>query len=74
MHIVSMRGDQKRIAQLRDAAKSFGITTGRPVFLEGNRPVSDEEYEEQRQRLLFGLVPDTKDNFSQLDDLKHGRS
>lgn len=74
MMITAKRGDRKRIAQLRDAAKSFGVTEGKPVFLSGKRPVTDEEYEEQRQRMLFGLTPDPEDSFSQLDELKYGRN
>lgn len=74
MHIQSKRGDQKRIAQLRDAAKGFGVVEGKPVFVEGVRPVTDEEYEEQRQRLLFGLTPDPQDSYAQIDELKYGRA
>ena len=59
--IQSMRGDKKRIEALRNAVKDFGIEEGEPVFFPGHRIVTDEEYEEQRQRLLFGLIPDPMD-------------
>lgn len=74
MLITSMRGDRKRIAQLADAAKAHGIHEGKALFLSGKRPVTDEQFEEQRQRMLFGLTPDPEDNFAQLDELKYGRS
>lgn len=74
MMITARKGDRKRMAQLRDAAKSFGIEEGKPVFLSGVRPVTDEQYEEQRQRMLFGLNPDPEDSFAQLDELRFGRN
>lgn len=73
MNIVAKKGDQKRIAQLREAARYYGITEGGPYFMSGNRRVTDEEYEEQRMRMEWGLVPDPQDIGSDLDDLKHGR-
>lgn len=73
MYIQGRKGDIRLIGKLTEAARSYGITEGRPVFLPGLRPISDEEYEEQRQRLRMGLVPDTKDYYSQLDDVKHGK-
>ena len=72
MHIVSMRGDERRIAQLTDAARGYGIQEGKPVFLSGHRPVTDEEYEEQRQRLALGLTPDPDDIPSLVSRYKRG--
>lgn len=74
MNIPAREGDRKRIAELTDAAKAHGVTEGQPFFLSGNRRVTDEQYEEQRQRLLFGLTPDPEDNFAQIDELKYGRA
>jgi hypothetical protein len=71
MHIVARRGDLARIQMLRDAAKAHGITEGHATFLENIRPVTDEEYERQRQRLHFGLVPDELDRQSIIDDLRN---
>lgn len=73
MHIVSRRGDLARINMLADAAKAHGVFEGHAVFLENIRPVSDEEYEIQRQRLRFGLVPDELDRQNIIDDLKNGK-
>jgi hypothetical protein len=61
LNIPAMRGDRKRIALLAEAVRSYGIDGGRPVFLSGNRQVTDEEYEEQQQRMLLGLTPDPMD-------------
>lgn len=74
MLITAKRGDQKRIAELTDAARAHGVLEGKPVFLSGKRPVTDEEYAEQRQRMMFGLTPDPEDSFAQLDELKYGRN
>lgn len=73
MLIRAKKGDLKRISQIKDAAKSYGITEGRPVFLAGHRPVSEEEYQEQRARLHLGLVPDPEDVYSQIDDLRNAK-
>lgn len=59
MAIVSKRGDRSKIKQLEDAARHYGVfEDGAPQFLGGRRPVTDEEYEEQRMRQKMGLVPD----------------
>lgn len=61
MLIQSNRGDQKRIAQLAQAAKSYGYPEGKAIFWSGKRPITDEEYEEQLMREKLGLVPDPLD-------------
>lgn len=74
MTISGVKGDRIAMKKLEDAAKAHGVTEGAPAFLSGHRRVTDEEFEEQRQRLMLGLVPDTQDNYSQLDGIRHGRS
>lgn len=61
LNIPGKRGDQKKIKQLQDAARSFGVDGGKAVFLSGNRRVTDEEYEYQKQRMEWGLIPDELD-------------
>lgn len=61
MMIASTEGNQEKMAALRDAARSFGVTEGHPVYFSGHRIVSDEEYEEQVQRMKWGLTPDPLD-------------
>lgn len=70
MYIYAEFGDIKRQNQLRDAAKSFGITDGGPLFLPGHRPVTDDEYEEQKERLKQGLIPDEYDLSAIAEDLE----
>jgi hypothetical protein len=71
LNIPAEYGDTKRIEKLRAAVRSFGITEGEPVFYAGHRRVSDEEYELQRERARMGLVPDTEDVGSLIDDMRH---
>lgn len=59
--IESMEGDQTRLRALADEARSLGIDEGAPCFFRGNRIVTDEEYEYQKQRLDWGLTPDPLD-------------
>lgn len=59
--IPSTEGDQSRMQAMINAVSDFGINEGQPCFFSGHRPVTDEEYEEQKQRMLFGLVPDPFD-------------
>jgi len=74
MNIVSMRNDRKRIAELRDAAAAHGVSEGTAVFLEGHHPVSDEEYEEQRQRLQAGYVPDRYDLGNMIEEMNQKKN
>lgn len=48
-------------AALTEAAKSYGFPEGKPVFLSGRRPISDEELEHQLARADAGLIPDPLD-------------
>lgn len=66
--IASMEGDQEKMKLLAQAAADFGVDVGMPCFFSGNRIVSDEEYEEQRLRLKFGLTPDKWDIASVNED------
>jgi hypothetical protein len=59
--ISSMKGDLKRINELTEAVRHYGIMVGEPLFLAGNRKITDEEYEYQKQRQAFGLIPDEYD-------------
>lgn len=59
--IRATRGDRERIQRLTDAMRDYGVTEGYPKFMSGHRPVTDEEYEEQKQRMKWGLTPDPLD-------------
>lgn len=61
LSIQAMKDDQTRIEALRNAAKDCGVTDGQAYFISGMRKVTDEEYEYQKQRLEWGLIPDELD-------------
>ena len=69
LNIPARRGDKEKLKLLKDAIRSFGIEEGRPVFLAGHRRVTEEEYEYQKQRLEWGLVPDEMDYGAARDEL-----
>lgn len=72
--IESMEGDQTRLRALADAARECGITEGAPCFFRGNRIVSDEEYDYQKQRFEWGLTPDPLDVAAIEDDKRNARN
>jgi hypothetical protein len=69
LNIPARRGDKEKLKLLKDAVRSFGIEEGRPVFMSGHRRVTDEEYEYQKQRLEWGLIPDEMDYGAARDEL-----
>jgi hypothetical protein len=52
---------ERASSALADAAASYGFPPGKPHFLSGRRPISDEELESQLARADAGLVPDPLD-------------
>lgn len=56
--VYSHRSDRTKLEALKKAAKYWGIDGGHAIFQEGTRPVSEEEFQTQQQRLLAGLDPD----------------
>jgi hypothetical protein len=74
LSIASEIGNPIRIQKLRNAARSYGITEGGPVFFAGHRKIDDEEYEVQRERARLGLVPDTEDVGSLIDDMRNKKN
>lgn len=61
LNIPSMKDDQAQIKKLRDAATHFGEPNGKPAFFPGLGRVTDEEYEEQKERMAQGLIPNMND-------------
>lgn len=61
MNVFCMKGDAAAVKALKDAARHYGYPDGKPAWLSGHRPVTDEEYEEQLMRERLGLVPDPMD-------------
>jgi hypothetical protein len=77
LNIPAREGDREKIQMLRDAARHYGQPEGQPFFMAGNRRITDEELEEQIQRMQWGLVPDPYDVGALKDELRwrkaHGR-
>lgn len=67
--VYAIKGDVEKIKALREAAQYHGIEEGKPLWLSGHRKVSDEEYENQKQRLDWGLVADEWDIPALKEDL-----
>jgi hypothetical protein len=70
MHIPSKYGDLSRIAKLADAARYFGVEEGKPVFIDGGRAVSHNEYEYQQERAAQGLLADPYDIGALMDEVR----
>lgn len=68
--VFGFKGDRTKIEALEKAAKHYGYDDGRVVYWPGQRPVTDEEYEEQEDRMQRGLVPDPLDYGAIMDELK----
>jgi hypothetical protein len=71
--ISSMRGDVRRVEQLMAAAKQCGIEQPQVEFWEGARKVTEDEYEEQKERARDGYVPDKYDIGNLIDEYKQGK-
>ena len=61
LSIESMRNDETRINQLKDAAKYWGQADGKAVFYPNMRKISEEEHSEQVDRMSQGLLPNLND-------------
>lgn len=72
LNTIGYKGDVTAAFSLAKAVRSYGITEGRPVFVEGKRRVSEEEHARQRFRMSLGLTPDEQDVGAINDELRHG--
>lgn len=70
LSVTAMKGNKARIDLLANAVRGYGIYEGKPLFLEGRRKIDDEEFEYQKQRLEWGLVPDPLDIGNYKDEMK----
>lgn len=72
LQIASKRGDLRKIAALqRYVNEELGIYAGEASFQEGVRPVSQEEWEDQRARQLNGEVADPYDLGNLIDEYNY---
>jgi hypothetical protein len=76
LNIPAMKHDISKIAELRKAATHFGQPEGEPWFYSGIKRATDEEFNEQKERLKAGLIPNLNDlgavHAAQQTILKHG--
>jgi len=62
LNIPATKGDISKIAELKKAAVSFGDDgQGTVHFVPGLTRVSEEEYSEQKDRMMQGLIPSLND-------------
>lgn len=61
LNIPSIKGDLTQMAKLMKAAAHYGQPEGRPWFYAGAGRATDEEYQEQLDRLDAGLIPNLND-------------
>lgn len=62
LNIPAERGDISKIAELRKAAVHHGDDgEGTATFVPGLHRVSEEEYSEQKDRMINGLIPSMND-------------
>jgi hypothetical protein len=71
LNIPSMKGDISKMAALRKAAAHFGQPEGQPWFYAGIKRATDEKFEEQKQRLKEGLIPNL-DDLGSVHDAQQG--
>lgn len=73
LSVTSKKGNRAKIDALAKAVRSYGIYEGQPLFLSGRRKIDDEEFEYQKQRLEWGLVPDSLDIGVYKEEVAKGR-
>jgi len=70
LSVTSKKGNRSRIDALAREVRTFGIYEGGPKFLSARRKIDDEEFEYQKQRLNWGLIPDPMDMGNYKDEMK----
>ena len=70
LSVTSKKNNRSRIDALAREVRSFGIYEGQPKFLSARRKIDDEEFEYQKQRLNWGLIPDPMDIGNYKDEMK----
>ena len=70
LSVTSKKGNRSKVDALAREVRSFGIYEGGPKFLSARRKIDDEEFEYQKQRLNWGLIPDPMDIGNYKDEMK----
>jgi hypothetical protein len=71
--IPATKGSVSKIKKLKEVAAHYGLGEGRAVWFSGHRQVTDDEYEMQKQRLEWGLIPDEYDLPALKEDIEQKR-
>ena len=74
LSIEANRGDIQAMAAIQKAAKYYGYSEGTPVFVEGRRKITDDEFDMQLQRMRAGLTPDPQDVGNYQDEMRRLRN
>jgi hypothetical protein len=61
LNIPSHRGDALQIEKLKREANNLGHGDGSYEFIPGVSRVSEDEYQEQKERMAQGLIPNLND-------------
>jgi hypothetical protein len=61
LNVPSIKGDISQMSKIRQAAAHYGQPDGEPWFYAGVNRATDDEYEEQLDRLKDGLIPSMND-------------
>jgi len=61
LSIESMINDMSKIKEITEAAAYYGQPEGKPVFFSNVKKISDEEYNEQKDRMAQGFIPSAND-------------
>jgi hypothetical protein len=61
LNIPSIKNDISQMARLRQAAAHYGQPDGEPWFYAGVNRATDDEYQEQLDRVDQGLIPSLND-------------
>ena len=70
LSVTSKKGNRDRMDAITREVRSYGIYEGNPLFLSARRKIDDEEFEYQKQRLNWGLIPDPMDIGNYKDEMK----
>jgi hypothetical protein len=70
LSIESVRGDIQAMAKIARAAAGYGYPDGKPVFCEGYRKITDNEFNMQYERMMNGLTPDPQDIGNYQDEMR----
>jgi len=68
--IPARKNDLKAMTDIYHAAKHYGATGGRAIFIANARIVSQSEREDQMERMLDGRLPDPYDVGALKDEVK----